>query len=124
MLYTNTCKHLLVLNMYLTTGWLVVRAMSLWADVGMSLNSAVWYSDPLQGWAGDRYHLGGQGSGVTCTCSASISLGSGDVGAESCSSDGESASWSLSSIATGAAVHSAISNQREGGVFCLRWGGE
>lgn len=45
------------------------------------------------------------------TCSSSWSLvWSGDGGAESCSSEDELISWSLSSIATGATVHSVNSN--------------
>lgn len=50
---------------------------------------------------------------VTDTCSASWSLlWVGEAGQESCSSDEEWTSWSLSSIATGATVNSAISNQK------------
>lgn len=53
-------------------------------------------------------------TGVTGTCSASWSLlWLGEGGQESCSSDDEEwTSWSLSSIATGATVHSAISNHK------------
>lgn len=51
--------------------------------------------------------------GVTYTCLASWPLlWLGEAGQESCSSDEEWTSWSLSSIATGATVHSAISNQK------------
>lgn len=60
---------------------------------------------------------------VTSTCSASWSLlWLGEAGQESCSSDEEWASWSLSSIATGATVHSAISNQKGAHMWGDLWG--
>lgn len=73
--------------------------------------------------------------GFSNTCSASWSLlWLGDAGQESCSSDEELTSWSLSSIATGATVHSAISNQKGAHMWSsfirrkrnrgVMWGGE
>lgn len=59
--------------------------------------------------------LRGQRSSCISTLSSSCGLGSGDAGIESCSSDAESASRSLSSMTTGATVHSAISNHRAAG---------
>lgn len=49
---------------------------------------------------------------MTLFSSTWSSSGLREPGQESCSSDDEWTSWSLSSIATGATVHSAISNHK------------
>ncbi len=93
-------------------------------DIVLELYSTSALVDPIRLWLEGELNKEFQQflKGVPGTCSASWSLlWLGDAGQESCSSDEEWTSWSLSSIATGATVHSAISNHKgeHMGSFCL-----